>query len=90
MGFKTSYETHFGVTMNDFAALLKKYKVDFFDEIDASKGEGLLYSAEDADYALQHYEYWSQIAAQIPRYEDWLHKIEMPFTRVIGLMEYWE
>ena len=89
MGFKTSYETHFGVTMNDFSALLKKYKVNFFDEIDASKGEGSLYSAEDSDYAVRHYEYWSQIATQIPRYEEWLHKIEMPFTRVIGLMEYW-
>lgn len=88
-GLKPATKHIFGVTMNDFSALLKKYKVNFFDEIDASKGEGLLYSAEDSDYAVQHYEYWSQIAAQIPRYEEWLHKIEMPFTRVIGLMEYW-
>ncbi|MEH7457564.1 bifunctional 3'-5' exonuclease/DNA polymerase [Bacillus sp. JJ1127] len=88
-GLKPATKHVFGVTMNDFTALLKKHKVDFFDEIDASKGEGLLYSAEDADYALQHYEYWSQIAQQIPRYAEWLHKIEMPFTRVIGLMEYW-
>ncbi|EXY06813.1 3'-5' exonuclease, partial [Bacillus thuringiensis] len=71
-GLKPATKHIFGVTMNDFSALLKKYKVNFFDEIDASKGEGLLYSAEDADYAVQHYEYWSQIAAQIPRYEEWL------------------
>lgn len=88
-GLKPATKHIFGVTMNDFTVLLKKYKVDFFDEIDASKGDGLLYSAEDADYAVQHYEYWSQIASQIPRYEEWLHKVEMPFTRVIGLMEYW-
>lgn len=30
-----------------------------------------------------------EIAKQIPRYEDWLNNIEMPFGRVIGLMEYW-
>ena len=87
MGFKTSYETHFGVTMNDFSALLKKYKVNFFDEIDASKGGSL--TQLKTRIMLCHYEYWSQIATQIPRYEEWLHKIEMPFTRVIGLMEYW-
>jgi DNA polymerase I len=96
-GLKPSVKKVFGVEMNDFMKLLEKHGVDFYDEIDASQGEGLLYSAEDSDYALQLYEYGDEIAKQIPTYEgcpnknysEWLHTIEMPFQRVIGLMEYW-
>ncbi|MFJ5716563.1 hypothetical protein [Neobacillus sp. NPDC093127] len=88
-GLKPATKNTFGVNMNDFTALLYKHQADFFDEIDASQGDGLLYSAEDSDYGLQHYLYWREIAKQIPRYDKWLHKIEMPFQRVIGLMEYW-
>ncbi|TYS60508.1 bifunctional 3'-5' exonuclease/DNA polymerase [Sutcliffiella horikoshii] len=88
-GLKPATKAVFGVEMNDFMKLLERHKVDFFDEIAADKGDGLLYSAEDADYAVQHYQYWLEVAKQIPNYEKWLHDIEMPFQRVIGLMEYW-
>lgn len=95
-GLKPATRYVFGVEMNDFKKLLEKRGVNFFDEIDASKGEGLLYSAEDSDYGLQHYDYWDEVAKQIElpegipnrNYSEWLHNIEMPFTRVIGLMEY--
>jgi DNA polymerase-1 len=88
-GLKPATKHIFGVEMNDFSKLLAKHGIDFFDEIDASQGDGLLYSAEDSDYAIQHYDYWLEIAKQIPMYDKWLHHIEMPFSRVIGLMEYW-
>lgn len=88
-GLKPATKNVFGVQMGSFSGLLKKYGVDFFDEIDASQGDGLEYSAEDADYAVQHDAYWMEIARQIPKYEDWLNNVEMPFGRVIGLMEYW-
>ncbi|MCY8609925.1 bifunctional 3'-5' exonuclease/DNA polymerase [Bacillus haynesii] len=88
-GLKPATKKVFGVNMNEFTELLKKNDADFFDEIAADSGEGLLYSAEDSDYSLQHYLYWNEIAKQIPRYEEWLHKIEMPFQRAIGIMEYW-
>ncbi|TVX92262.1 DNA polymerase [Paenibacillus agilis] len=88
-GLKPATLDVFGVQMGNFEELLAKHSVDFFDEIDASQGDGLTYSAEDADYAVQHDMYWMEIARQIPKYEDWLNNIEMPFGRVIGLMEYW-
>lgn len=88
-GLKPATKATFGVTMQDFMGLLKEKGADFFDEIDASSKEGLVYSAEDSDYGLQHYMYWSLIAKQLPDYYDWLHNYEMPFMRVIGLMEYW-
>ncbi|MEC3841525.1 bifunctional 3'-5' exonuclease/DNA polymerase [Bacillus amyloliquefaciens] len=88
-GLKPATKKVFGVNMNEFTELLKKNDADFFDEIPADSGEGLLYSAEDSDYGLQHYLYWNEIAKQIPRYEEWLHNVEMPFQRAIGLMEYW-
>lgn len=96
-GLKPATKHVFGVEMMDFMALLEKHGVEFFDELDASGGEGLKYSAEDADYALQQDDYWMQIAQQIElpadcpnrTYADWLLQIEMPFGRVIGLMEYW-
>lgn len=88
-GLKPTTLDVFGVQMGNFTELLQKHGADFFDEIAADRGEGLEYSAEDADYAVQHDLYWMEIAKQIPRYEDWLNNIEMPFGRVIGLMEYW-
>ncbi|WP_138751098.1 DNA polymerase [Paenibacillus sinopodophylli] len=93
-GLKPATKAVFGVNMGEFKELLAKYGVDFFDEIAADSGDGLVYSAEDADYGLQHYLYWKQIAIQIKddrqgtNYDTWLHEIEMPFSRVIGLMEY--
>lgn len=89
LGLKPMTKETFGVVMNEFTELLKKHGVDFFDEVPADQGEGLNYSAEDSDYAVQHYLYWREIAKQIPKYDAWLHKVEMPFQRVIGLMEYW-
>jgi len=88
-GLKPATKRIFGVEMNEFSQLLAKHGAKFFDEIDASQGDGLIYSAEDADYAVQHYLYWGEVAKQIPMYWEWLHNIEMPFGRVIGLMEYW-
>lgn len=88
-GLKTATKKTFGVTMQDFSQLLQKKGVQFFDEIDASTKEGFIYSAEDADYGLQHYHYWKTIIEQIPGYDKWLHDIEMPFMRVIGIMEFW-
>lgn len=74
---------------NTFTALLQKHGVQFFSEISADHQDALVYSAEDADYSVQQYLYWREIAKQIPKYDTWLHEIEMPFTRVIGTMEYW-
>lgn len=88
-GLKEATKAFFGVEQGNFNAVLSKNNALFFDEIAADKGDGLVYSAEDADYAVQHYEYWLEIAKQIPGYAKWLHEIEMPFQRVIGLMEYW-
>ena len=88
-GLKPATKATFGVVMQDFKKLLDEKLVNFFDEIDASSKEGLVYSAEDADYGLQHYHYWKRIAEQLPGYDKWLHDVEMPFMRVIGLMEFW-
>lgn len=88
-GLKPATKVTFGVTMQDFKTLLGTKGVSFFDEIDASSKEGLVYSAEDSDYGLQHYLYWVAVAKQIPDYYSWFHDIEMPFQRVVGLMEYW-
>lgn len=88
-GLKPATKAILGVEMTDFKEVLAKHNVMFFDEIPADKGDGLRYSAEDSDYAVQHYKYWREIAKQIERYDDWLHTIEMPFMRVLGLMEYW-
>jgi len=90
-----TYEV-FGIKVNDFTEVLTKHGALFFDEVDADSQDALIYCCEDSDYAVQHYLYWDEIAKQIknenpiyPTYSDWLHKIEMPFARVIGLMEYW-
>jgi len=88
-GLKPTTKAYLGVNMQDFSLLLEKKGVNFFDEIDASSDEGMIYSAEDSDYGLQHYIYWKKIAEQLPGYDEWLHKYEMPFMRVIGLMEFW-
>lgn len=95
-GLKAQTKEYFGVTMGNFTQLLESNNVEFFDEISTDNPTAVKYSAEDSDYALQHYLYWKEVAAQIPNkneryptYLDWLHEIEMPFTRVIGQMEYW-
>ncbi|WP_336786591.1 DNA polymerase [Paenibacillus sp. MMO-177] len=93
-GLKPATKAIFGVNMGEFKELLAKYGVDFFDEIAADSGDGLVYSAEDSDYGIQQYLYWREVAKQIKderqgtNYDTWLHEIEMPFSRVIGLMEY--
>jgi len=86
----------FGVRMNDFKDVLAKHGADFYDEVDSDSQDALVYCCEDSDYAIQHYLYWDYVAKQIPNendlyktYSDWLHNIEMPFSRVIGLMEFW-
>lgn len=86
---KAMTKEYLGVVMTEFKKLLDKHKVHFFDEISTDDPDSINYSAEDADYALQLYFYWVEIAKQIPGYYNWLHTIEMPFMRVMGLMEYW-
>jgi DNA polymerase-1 len=88
-GLKPMTKTALGVNMGEFKDLLAKHGVDFFDEIPADSGDGLLYSAEDSDYGLQNYLFWLPVARALPKYDEWLRNIEMPFSRVIGLMEYW-
>ncbi len=88
-GLKPMTKEVYGVEMTPFEEVLKEKGVQFFSEISADDPAAVEYSAEDADYAVQHYLYWRQIAKQIPKYDEWLHEIEMPFTRVIGMMEYW-
>lgn len=96
LGLKRMTFKYMGVTMGDFKKLLAKHGAGHFDEMDTENPEAVTYSAEDSDYAVQHYLYWNEIALQIPtsnpiykNYSEWLHGIEMPFGRVIGLMEYW-
>lgn len=95
-GLKSQTKEYFGVEMGNFNQLLEDHGVDFFDEINTDDPTAVRYSAEDSDYAIQHYLYWKEVAKQIPNknelyptYLDWLEKIEMPFQRVIGQMEYW-
>jgi len=87
-GLKPMTKEYHGVEMQDFKALLAEFGVNFFDEIHADEPKALSYCCEDSDYAVQHYLYWLEIARQIPGYDYWLHNIEMPFARVIGLMEF--
>lgn len=88
-GLKPMTKQIFGVEMTEFTTILKKHNAAFFDELDTDHPDTLLYSCEDSDFAVQHYLYWLEVMKQIPGYEKWLHEIEMPFSRVIGLMEYW-
>lgn len=86
---KAMTKEYLGVVMTEFKTVLGKAKVEFFDELSTDDPDGLNYSAEDSDYGLQQYLYWVEVAKQIPGYYNWLHTIEMPFMRVMGLMEYW-
>jgi DNA polymerase-1 len=95
-GLKPMTKDVFGVQMNDFNAVLARNNALFFDEVPNDSADALSYCCEDSDYAVQHYLYWNEIAKQIPNnnpiyadYSEWLHAIEMPFTRVTGLMEFW-
>ncbi|MHB1167344.1 MAG: DNA polymerase [Carboxydocellales bacterium] len=88
-GLKPSIKHIFGVEMGDFLQLLAKHQAAFFDEVDANHVDALVYCCEDSDYVVQFYQYVVEIMEQIEGYYDWLHKIEMPFGRVIGIMEYW-
>lgn len=95
-GLKPMTKEYFGVTMNNFQEILDRNKALFFDQVGCDTQDALIYCCEDSDYAVQHYLYWDEIAKQIPNsndvyktYSDWLKNIEMPFTRVTGLMEYW-
>lgn len=95
-GLKPMTKEIFGVHMNEFSTVLTKNNALFFDEVPNDEADALNYCCEDSDYAVQHYLYWDEIAKQItnnndlyPTYSDWLKAIEMPFTRVTGLMEFW-
>lgn len=95
-GLKPMTKEIFGVTMNEFSAVLEKNNALFFDEVPNDENDALSYCCEDSDYAVQHYLYWDEVARQIknenplyPTYSDWLKGIEMPFARVTGLMEFW-
>jgi DNA polymerase-1 len=86
-GLKPMTKEVFGVNMTSFTDLLQRHGAKFFSDLPADE-DALLYSCEDSDYAVQHDLYWMEVARQIPEYENWLNTIEMPFMRVIGLMEY--
>lgn len=95
-GLKPMTKEYFGVQMNNFQEILDRNNALFFDQVGCDTQDALTYCCEDSDYAVQHYLYWDEIAKQIPNhndvyktYSDWLKNIEMPFTRVTGLMEYW-
>lgn len=95
-GLKPMTKEVFGVQMTEFTEVLAKNNALFFDQVANDGKDALEYCCEDSDYAVQHYLYWDYIAKQIPNandvyktYSDWLHYIEMPFTRVTGTMEYW-
>lgn len=85
---------YLGVKMKEFSDVVGG---GFFDELSTDEPDAQNYSAEDSDCALQLHYYFDEIAKQIPNketcpyrnYSEWLHAIEMPFTRVIGLMEFW-
>lgn len=95
-GLKPMTKEIFGVQMSEFNSVLEKNNALFFDEVPNDENDALSYCCEDSDYAVQHYLYWSEVGKQIsndnklyPTYWDWLLNIEMPFTRVTGLMEFW-
>lgn len=93
-GLKSMTKEYLGVTMTSYDALLAKHKARFFSDLSPDHDDAINYSCEDSDYAVQHYLYWMEVAKQIPgkddgpTYYEWLHEIEMPFMRVIGLMEW--
>lgn len=95
-GLKPMTKEIFGVQMSEFNSVLRKHNALFFDDVPNDEPDALSYCCEDSDYAVQHYLYWDEIAQQIsnnnpiyPTYSDWLKGIEMPFSRVTGIMEYW-
>lgn len=95
-GLKPMTKEIFGVQMNEFTKVLKQNNALFFDEVPNDEHDALSYCCEDSDYAVQHYLYWDEVGKQVPNdneiyptYSDWLKGIEMPFTRVTGIMEYW-
>ena len=95
-GLKPMTKEVFGVQMSEFTSVLERNKALFFDQVPNDEHDALSYCCEDSDYAVQHYLYWDEVAKQIsndnevyPTYSDWLKNIEMPFTRVTGIMEYW-
>lgn len=95
-GLKPMTKEIFGVKMSEFSEVLARNKALFFDEVPNDGPDAFTYCCEDSDYAVQHYLYWDEVAKQVtnhndvyPTYSDWLKGIEMPFTRVTGIMEYW-
>lgn len=95
-GLKPMTKEVFGVQMSEFTSVLERNQALFFDQVPNDEHDALSYCCEDSDYAVQHYLYWDEVAKQIsndnevyPTYSDWLKNIEMPFTRVTGIMEYW-
>jgi len=96
MDLKSLTGLYFGVELPDFLSVLEKNNIKFFDEFAAGNENAVEYASHDSDYGLQLHLYYKKMAEQIPIYTDtpyknywgWLSEIEMPFSRVIGLMEY--
>jgi DNA polymerase-1 len=96
MDLKTLTGKYFGVELPDFLSVLEKNNVKFFDEFEAGNENAVEYASHDSDYGLQLHLYYEKVAKQIEIYTDtpykdywgWLCEVEMPFARVIGLMEY--
>lgn len=92
-GLKAMAKAYLWMVMQNFEDVLIKSNAKYFSETSTKSLDVIRYSAEDADAALQLYYYFNDIAKQIVikdnyTYSDWLHRIEMPFTRAIGIMEY--
>lgn len=94
-GLKAMAKRYLGLEMGHFDETLAAQNAEFFNECSTSDPRTISYSAEDSDASLQLYLMLRDVAMQIPTesemcptYNDWLHKIDMPFTRVTALMEF--
>lgn len=94
-GLKAMASKYLGFKMSNFQEVLDAQEAEFFNECDTENPLTAEYSGEDSDASLQLYLMFKEVAEQIttdslvcPTYNDWLHMIDMPFTRVTALMEY--
>jgi DNA polymerase I len=96
-GLKEMAKKYLGVEMGHFEDLLKNKKVTFFNDIPAYDEDAMKYAAEDSIFSMYLAEYWVGIAEAIiidspnspyKNYLKWLKNIEIPFSCVIGQMEY--
>ena len=96
MDLKSLASMYFEVELPDFLTVLEQNNIRFFDEFPSGNEKAVEYAAHDSDYGLMLHLYYKVIAKQIEistdtPYKDywgWLSEVEMPFSRVIGLMEY--